>query len=339
MRRIAITALCIALAALVAAGPARAQHPRVLKLALFAPSTSNLAPIYAGYQKMFAAESGGTLKLEVHFGASMGPTNRHYQLVRDDVADMAMYHPALTPTIFPLTQVMHLPYLVHTAVEGAKMMMAVLPDLAAEHKGVHVMYIITSLPDSLYTASKPVRKLSDLRGLRLRLASRPTASMIVGVGAIPVGMPPTEMPEALQRGTIDGVITGLVGITSWQMGDLVKYRTPLFGTINSFWTAINTHVYESLTARQRAIIDKISGVAEAVRVAKVWDDAKKNQYIPYLRKHHVQDLKPDAALVKRMHELAAKASEAYVNSLERRGLPARALYAKAKALSAKYAAN
>lgn len=337
MRRIAVAALCGALTALPAAGPAAAQNTRVLKMALFAPSTSNLAPIYAGYVKRFAAESGGSLKLELHYGASMGPTARHYQLVRDGVADMAMYHPALTPTIFPLTQVMHLPYLVHDAVHGAKMMMSVLPDLAAEHKGVHVLYIITSLPDNLFTASKPVRTAADLKGMRLRLASRPTAQMIVGLGAVPVGMPPTEMPEALQRGTIDGVITGLVGITAWQMGDLVKYRAPMFGTVNSFWTAMNARVYDSLTRQQKAIVDKISGVAEATRVAQVWNDAEDKAYIPYLRKHGIQDTKLDPALAQRMDALAAKASEAYVASLESKGLPARALYAKAKELSAKLA--
>ena len=46
--------------------------------------------------------------------------------------------------------------------------------------------------------------MEDLKGMRLRFASPTVRDFVAALGATPVGVPPTEIAEQLQKGTIDG---------------------------------------------------------------------------------------------------------------------------------------
>jgi TRAP-type C4-dicarboxylate transport system substrate-binding protein len=60
----------------------------------------------------------------------------------------------------------------------------------------------------IYNSRRPVNKLDDLKGLKLRFYSREHAQFLQGLGASPTSVPYNEMVSAAQRGVIDGVITG-----------------------------------------------------------------------------------------------------------------------------------
>jgi TRAP-type C4-dicarboxylate transport system substrate-binding protein len=331
-------ALCAALVVAAIPGTATADEVRVLKFAQFAPPTSDLAPLYRDVAEDYAKSSGGTLKLEMHWGSSMGPTPRLYHLVRDGVADMSFYHPALTPDLFPLHQVLHTSYLVPNPMVGARVAMSLVPKyLEKEHKGVKILSFLATDPDWLYTSKKPVRTLADLRGLRIRVASRSAGKLLAQAGAVPVNIPPTEMAEALQRGTIDGIITSAAGLHQFRLGELLKYRSPLIGGVNTFPWAINQKVYDELTPKHRTIVDRRSGMSETIKTAQIWMTARETYWADYLKSSKIEDVEISPELDQRMRQLAAQETEELLQSLESKGLPARSFYAEAKALAAKYA--
>ena len=78
--------------------------------------------------------------------------------------------------------------------------------LDPEHKGVKVLMLLTHQPGNINTAKKAVRRLEDIKGLRLRFASATIRDFITALGGTPVGMPPTRITESMQKGTIDGAV-------------------------------------------------------------------------------------------------------------------------------------
>ena len=50
----------------------------------------------------------------------------------------------------------------------------------------------------------PVSSIADLKGKTIRASSKNESAALRAFGAVPIGMPVTEIPEAISRGTISG---------------------------------------------------------------------------------------------------------------------------------------
>src|SRR3989338_8226399 len=78
--------------------------------------------------------------------------------------------------------------------------------LKDELKDVHIIAVHTHGPGLLHVKGNGVRKLEDMKGLKLRGPSRQVNKLLETLGATPVGMPVPAMPDALSKGVIDGTV-------------------------------------------------------------------------------------------------------------------------------------
>jgi TRAP-type C4-dicarboxylate transport system, periplasmic component len=62
------------------------------------------------------------------------------------------------------------------------------------------------IPEFLWTRKKLVKTPEDMKGLKIRVAGKVEAKIIQAMGASPVTLPSADIPQALQRGVIDGVL-------------------------------------------------------------------------------------------------------------------------------------
>src|SRR2546427_8145174 len=140
--------------------------------------------------------SNARLAFKFFHGAQMAPPPAHYDLARTGQADVSWFLHGGTPGRFPLTELIQLPYLVGSAEIGTK----VLNDaqlrsryLDAEHKGVHVLLLLTHQPGNVFTTRKAIRTTDDMKGLRVRFASPTIRDFVGALGATPVGVQPGEI--------------------------------------------------------------------------------------------------------------------------------------------------
>ena len=112
--------------------------------------------------------------------------------------------------------------------------------LDAEHKGTKVLYLFTHQPGSVHTTKKALRSIDDFKGQRLRFSTPAIREFIAALGATPVGVPPTEVAEQLQKGTLDGAFTdyGGAGI-AWKLGGICKHTTEMYCFVSSFAIVAN----------------------------------------------------------------------------------------------------
>lgn len=95
-----------------------------------------------------------------------------------------------------------------------------------KHKVVFLAY--GAIPSQyLWTAKKPVRKPEDIKGMIIRVGGEAEAEAIKALGGSPVFMSSGELYEALQRGTIDGLIAYPGTIGGRSLHEVLKYCTKI----------------------------------------------------------------------------------------------------------------
>lgn len=330
-----------ALATGYTAATAVAQDVHELKVAIFTPEPAPDARMITRMLKSWEEKSGGRLKPVFFYGSSMGPLPRHHDLVRKGVADIAFFQHGATPGRFPLTELIHLPYVLPAGPQGAEVAARILGDLtadylAAEHKGTKVLWLGATEPAYIYDAEKEIKSVADLKGRRYRAPTPTVAAMLKELGANPIGLPAPLMAESLQKGTIDGVITDPNGIFTFKLGGLVKNQTPMFLASLTFGVVMNQKTYDDLPDDLKKVIDESVGGSDefAMRANEVW--GKVDARTAYLDKANINLVALDPAADKEMRELSEKFIENKLKELEGEGLPAREVYEKMKALSAEY---
>jgi TRAP-type C4-dicarboxylate transport system substrate-binding protein len=94
-----------------------------------------------------------------------------------------------------------------------------------EAKGMKGVSIIVYGPTS-YATRRPIRKLDDFKGLKIRVFASPMQTLALDrLGATAAPMPLSEVFPALQRGAIDGNRTGITIFTTFKYYDILKTVT------------------------------------------------------------------------------------------------------------------
>ena len=315
------------------------QQKFEMKLAYFVGDQHAMSQWLVRWSERLEKESGGRIVVKRFPGSQMGPVQQHYDFARTGQADVAWFLHGSTPGRFPLTELIQVPYLVGSAEIGTKVLND--PDLRAkyldaEHRGVKVLLLFTHQPGNVHTTKKPVRTVEDMRGLRIRFASPPIRDFVAALGATPVGVPPTEQVEQLQKGSIDGVFIdyGGAGI-AFKMGGILKHSTEMYSYVASFGLGMNEEFWNRLPPDLKALVTRsVTGIEK--EIGQAWDGLD----VP--GKKAIMDGGAEAIRLSpeenaRFRKIGAEVGEAKVKEADGKGLPARAVHGAIKALADKHA--
>src|SRR3954468_1430656 len=321
------------------AGAVQAQQKTEMKLAYFVGDQHAMSQWLIKWSEGLEKGSGGRIAVKRFPSAQMGPTPGHYDFARTGQADVSWFLHGGTPGRFPLTEIINLPFMAGSAEIGTK----VLNDaelrakyLDAEHKGIKVLMLFTHQPGGPHTTKKAIRTLDDFKGLRLPFASPTVRDLVGALGATPVGVPPTEISEQLQKGTIDGAFMdyGGVGI-AFKLGGIVKHSTELYAYVTSFGLGMNEDFWNRLPADLKKLMIESPPGKEA-EVGRAWDglDVPGKKAIIDAGGEAIQFSKAE---MEKVRKIGAEVSEAKIKEYEAKGMPARAVYTTMRQLSDKHA--
>src|ERR1700683_3148573 len=126
------------------------------------------------------------------------------QMVIDGVADLAWVIPSYSPGRFPDTEALELPGMFKDLREASLVASGLGAGNALKDYGdFFIVGLWGTAPYSIHT-NFPVNSIADLKGKTIRASSKNESAALRAFGAVPVGMPVTEIPEATSRGTIRG---------------------------------------------------------------------------------------------------------------------------------------
>jgi len=309
-------------------GAALGQDVFRLRLSHYAPAGHAMSVYLDEWAKELEAASNGRLHIDVFPGGQLGPVADHYDMVRRGVVDIGWILHGATSNRFPLTGLIDIPFTVDSATHGTR----VLNDpelrarfLDAEHRGLKVLYLFTHQPAQIHTAAKAITSPADVIGQRIRFPSATAREFLDQLGADSVGLPPTEIAEAMQRKVIDGVLIdyGGAGI-AFQLGGIVGHVAEVNAYVTSFGIVMNPRSWSELPEDIQSLINEsLDGVEE--EVGALWDGLNvpgKQALIDGGAVIHV----PDEAAMQQFRVVGAAVAEAVVSRLERDGADARAAY-------------
>ena len=253
-----------ALALGLSAGAAMAQEV-TLKLHQFLPPQANVPKLILDvWADEVEKDSGGRIKVERYPSMQLGgkPPELMDQAI-DGVADVVWTVVGYTPGRYPRTEVFELPFMMTNAEDAscayAKMFDKHMKD--TEFQNLKIVGTWVHGPGLIHSA-KPVRKVADMSGMKVRGASRTVTNMLEKLGATSVGMPVPAVPEALSKGVIDATTIPWEVTAALKVPELVKNHTE-FGdkalyTV-TFVLAMNKAKYDSLPDDLKKVIDDNSG--------------------------------------------------------------------------------
>jgi TRAP-type C4-dicarboxylate transport system substrate-binding protein len=123
-------------------------------------------------------------------------------------------------------------------------------------------------------SKKPIKSADDLQGLRIRSFGEGSSLWIQAVGGAPVSMASAECYQALQRGTVDGSISGVTSFFERKWFEVAKHYTkaPVSHTVHAI--VINLDVWKKLTPEQQKIVMDAGKEARKYN-ASVWAEEDK----------------------------------------------------------------
>nr|WP_247869264.1 TRAP transporter substrate-binding protein [Ahrensia sp. R2A130] len=236
-----------------------------LKLHQFLPPQSVVpSQILDVWADKVEAASGKSIKVERYPSMQLGgkPPELMDQAI-DGVADLVWTVVGYTPGRFPRTEVFELPFMLTNAEDTScafsKMFDKHMKD--TEFQNLKIIGTWVHGPGVIHS-NRPVRKVADMKGLKVRGASRTITSMLSQLGATSVGMPVPAVPEALSKGVIDATTIPWEVTGALKVPELVKNHTEFGGQALytlTFVLAMNKAKYESLSDEMKAVIDANSG--------------------------------------------------------------------------------
>jgi len=282
----------VALFVMLTAGIAQAQMI-TLKVHHFLPATANAhRNVIEPWCAKVASESGGRLKCQIYPSMQLGGTPAQlFDQARDGVADIVWTVPTYAAGRFTKSEVFELPFMVRTAKGGSQALWTYVQSNALdEFKGTRLIFMHVHDGSVLHLAKRPVHTLEDLKGLKIRAATRINARMLSALGAAPVQMPLPQVPEALSKGVIDGAMVPWEGVPAVKLQEITKYSLDVppgaarfSNTIFAF--AMNQAKYDSLPADLKKVIDANSGLQTSAWAGEKGFDAAVEPHRKLAREH------------------------------------------------------
>lgn len=290
------------------------------------------------------AESEGKLRVQIFPAMQLGGAPPQlFDQARDGVVDLVWTLPGYTPGRFPKIEVFELPFVADARARPNALACQEFcqTHLAEEFGDVHPI-AVWAHDGGVIHANRPVTRLEDLRGLKLRFPTRQAGEALRALGAAPIGMPVPQVPEALSQRVIDGAVVPWEVVPSVRLQELVTHHTEILGTPTfysaTFILAMNKAKYAAMPAELRRVLDANSGLAAAEMAGKAWDEQGLAVRAQVARRRQNSIVQLSEAEKQRWILATRPVVEAWIEGSRGRGFDGAALLADARGLIAKHAA-
>jgi TRAP-type C4-dicarboxylate transport system substrate-binding protein len=227
------------------------------------------------WTEQVAAATDGRVTIEV-LPKPLGNPPSHFDLAMNGIADVTYGVHGYQPGRFLLTKAVEFPFLGNSAESVSVAYWRMYKkhfEKANEHDGVQVLSMFTHGPGQIYNAKRPVKDISDLDGLKIRVGGGVVNDVAKAIGVTPLLKPAPASYELMANGVADGVFFPKESIKSFKLTKLVRHATLVpDGLYNvSFFLVMNPKTFAGLSKADQAAVMKVSGENFARLSGKAWD--------------------------------------------------------------------
>lgn len=259
------------------------------------------------------------------YGETPYKVNDALTVTRDGLMDMAEWLRNYNASTYPLLAGPELPLLPETLPTPAELQEQKIeawsqPTISAYLDGIFADHNAEPLitwyydPYQLWSRTE-VEGMEGFKGLKIRGSTPEQAELLAGLGASPINIQPAELYTALQRGTVDGTITGQGAVTGFKWSEVLKTGVLANVMMSSSGPIVNKDKLAALPEDYRSILMEELGKAEADLRAFMPEFTKSTQ--DALREQGLTLIEPSPELYQQMR--AAAVDTVYPAWAERAG--------------------
>jgi C4-dicarboxylate-binding protein DctP len=254
-----IARLLLSVACLVPALQAHAADPIVIKFSHVVAENTPKGRAAERFKALAEERTKGRVKVEIYPNSQLYKDKEELEALQIGAVQMLAPNTSkFGPLGFKEFEALDLPYLftskeaLHKVTRGpvgAAMMKKLeakgIAGLAFWDNGFRVL-----------SANKPIRKPSDLKGLKMRInSSKINEAIMRSVGALPQTMAFSEVYQALQTGVVDGTEGPISNFFTQKHFEVQKYVADTDHTYSGYAVVVNKKFWENLPADIRPILE------------------------------------------------------------------------------------
>ncbi len=303
--------------------PAQAQIK--LSYANFPPAPTFPCVQMERWKTEVEKRTAGKVKVDTYPGSTLLSAKNMFDGVIAGTADIGCLATSYQPGAFPVVEAVDLPL----GWPNATVASATLWDLVDKYKPkefdkVKVLTMFTCPPANIMSM-KAVRTLADIKGYELR-ASGTGAKILELLGAAPVAMPQSDVPEALQKGVIKGNVSSLEVLKDFKYAEYCRNAT---GNVNlfvvSFAVVMNPAKWNSLPDDVKKVFNDL-GKEQAIWTGQYVDNHVKEALKwskETFKDFQVFNLSKDE--LSKWYALLKPMNDRYLKDYEAKGIPTKAI--------------
>lgn len=276
------------------------------------------------FAELVSEKTGGDVTVQFFPDGQLGGEREMVEMVQAGALDMTKVSAGLLESFAPIYGVFTLPYLFkdqnqfYAAMDDATVMGPVYE--STRDVGFVGLSYYNSGARNFYTTNTPIRKVEDLKGLKIRVLQSPTAIKAVELlGGTPVAMGQAEVYTSLQQGVLDGAENNEFALTVARHAEVAKHYTYDGHTRIPDILLIGTATLDRLSD------DQMTAIMEAAREStvfhkSVWDASVQAAHDEAASAFGVTfyevDIAPFRAAVAPMYETQPEATKALVEAIQ-----------------------
>jgi TRAP-type transport system periplasmic protein len=286
------------------------------------PSHDKLSLMLEEWCRDLNRRSNGRIEPSFYPGGILTPAPQTFDSVITGIADIGFGPMGVTPGRFPLMEVMEQPL----GIDSAVMMTRLSNDFfrafnPREFERVKVLFFLSASPGLLHT-KVPVRRLEDLRGMKVRCLGGNAAKVLKAFGAVPIVIPTGDTYDALRKGIVNGVIAAWDSLETLKWGEILPYTTvSRFAAVGAPGVVVmNKDRWDRLGPAMQEVMNRMSD-EYAEKLSRLWDEKDQSTIRKWTAKNHVSiSLSPDEE--KRWESSVLPLYDAFIREKSARGLAA-----------------
>ncbi len=286
-------ATLLSAAAILAALAQPAGAETKLRISLQLPLKSHLGQNLLVFKDEVESASRGDLVVEIYDSAQLYKDKEVPQAVGTGQIEMGVASLTRYVGDIPAVDVFYMPFLFNTedlvrkaTAPGSPVRQPI--DEAILGTGGRVLWWQAYGANVLLSKGTPIKTPADMKSKKARVYSKALGTWVETLGGAPTIVSGSEQYIAYQRGTVDIGMTGVSGVKSRKLWDVMDTITATNNADIEFIVVVNDKFWQGLNDGQRAIITGAARKAEiAVRDAvagietEAFEIAKKNGMTVY----------------------------------------------------------
>jgi len=288
------------------------------------PAGHNMNGVLHNLKDELEKRTDGAIKMTIQED-TLGEPTEAWDMTKDNTVQMTYTAEGYNTSRMPVTNMIALPF----EVTDPETTLEVLNKweeeghLAELTDNFKVLGYVPISPSHLFLRDKKVEKMEDLKGLKIRSVSSTQAETLSALGASGVTISGSEVYMSLDRGVIDGTLTGIDNTVDRKFYETADYalKLPLYEA--TFTLLMNKETWESLKPELQETVQDVVDEVTAEELKRV--DAMDKELWEKVESEGLMEVYTlSEEEQKRWHEATKNVAEKYTEELEKQGYPGKA---------------